>query len=217
MKIELKNVSKKFDKSEVLKNVNLTFEKGNIYGFVGRNGSGKSVLLKLICAFYEPSSGLILFDGENIIANNKYPPSTRALIEKPTFIPDLTGLENLMLLASIQNIINEVQILETLKLVDLYEEKDKKYHKYSLGMKQKLGIAQVLMENPEVLILDEAFNGLDNASSDKIRKLILDEKKKGKIVIIASHIKEDIVMLCDKVYELDDGNISLISKEKVNV
>jgi len=125
-------------------------------------------------------------------------------------------MENLMLLASIQNTINETQVLETLKLVDLYEEKDKKYHKYSLGMKQKLGIAQVLMEDPIVLILDEAFNGLDNASADKIRKILLREKKNGKIVIIASHIKEDIIMLCNKVYELDDGNVTLISKEKVS-
>ena len=161
MKIEIKNVSKKFKDIEVLKNVSMTLESGHIYGFVGHNGSGKTVLLKLICAFLEPTTGEILFDGENIIKNKKYPPSTRALIERPSFISELSGKENLELLADIQKKIGEQEIEETIKKVGLEEEKDKRYYKYSLGMKQKLGIAQVLMEDPEILILDEPFNGLE--------------------------------------------------------
>ncbi len=215
MKIKVKNVTKKFGEKVVLDNVNLTFEEGKIYGLVGRNGSGKSVFLKMLCAFYEPSSGEILFAGENIIKANKYPPSTRALIEKPSFLPELSGLENLLLLSSIQNVIGEERVLETLKDVDLFKEKDKPYHKYSLGMKQKLGIAQVLMEDPKVLILDEVFNGLDNLSTKKIRNIFLEQKKKGKIIILASHIKDDIIMLCDEVYEVDNGRIAKITKTKI--
>lgn len=212
MKIEIKNVSKVFGNNEIVKDVNLTFEGGKIYGLVGRNGSGKSVLLKMICAFYEPTSGQILFDGENVIGNNKFPPSTRALIEKPNFLSDLTGEENLLLLAEIQNKIGLKEIRETLEKVNLIDDKDKKYHKYSLGMKQKLGIAQVLMEDPEVMILDEPFNGLDDASAKSIRDLLKEEKKKGKIIILATHIKEDINALVDELYQIDGGVIKKVKK-----
>lgn len=167
MKIELKNISKEFNSSTVIDNINITFNEGKIYGLIGRNGSGKSVLLKMICTFYEPSSGEILYDGVNINKNKDYPPSTRALIEKPNFLPELTGKKNLMLLASIQRLIDDKEIDEALKKVDLYDERDKKFHKYSLGMKQKLGIAQVIMEDPKVLILDEPFNSLDLKSAKK--------------------------------------------------
>ena len=143
MKIEVKNVVKKFKDTIILENINLTFEEGHIYGFVGRNGSGKSILLKMICAFCEPTEGCILFNQIDIIKEQKYPPSTRALIEKPKFLPDLTGRDNLSLLASIQNKISEERIDEILEKLDLMEDKDKKYHKYSLGMKQKGGLAQV--------------------------------------------------------------------------
>jgi len=210
MRIEIKNLTKKFKNSIVLDDINLSFEKNKIYGLIGRNGSGKSVLLKIICAFYEPTSGEVLFNGKNIIVEKEFPPETRALIEKPNFIPDLTGFENLKLLASIQNKITDVDIDNSLKAVDLYEEKDKKFSNYSLGMKQKLGIAQVIMEDPKVLILDEAFNGLDDASAKKIRDLLLIEKDKGKIIILATHIKEDIETLCDEVYKIDGGKVNKI-------
>ncbi|MBS7020851.1 MAG: ATP-binding cassette domain-containing protein [Firmicutes bacterium] len=210
MKLELKHVSKTFDQTEIFHDVNLTLESGHIYGLVGRNGSGKSVLMKMICAFYEPTTGEILFDGVNVIARKEFPPSTRALIEKPHFLPDLTGFENLKLLASIQKTIGDAEILETLKLVNLIDDKDKTYHKYSLGMKQKLGIAQVLMENPEVMILDEPFNGLDDNSVVAIRNTLLEEKKKGKLIILATHIKEDIEKLCDEVFVLNQKTIEKI-------
>lgn len=214
MKIEVKNVSKRFKDITVLQNINMTFEDGKIYGLVGRNGSGKSVLLKMICAFYEPTSGEILFDGENIIKNQKFPPNTRALIEKPYFMPDLSGFENLKLLASIDNKTSDEKILETLKLVNLYEEKDKKFSKYSLGMKQKLGIAQVLMDDPEIIILDEPFNGLEEATTISLRKVLLNLKKQGKIIILATHIKEDIKELVDILYTFDAGNVK---EEKITM
>lgn len=207
MKIEIKKVSKKFKNIEVLKNVSMTLESGHIYGFTGHNGSGKTVLLKLICAFLEPTTGEILFDGKNVIKENSFPPSTRALIEKPNFLSDLTGYENLELLARIQNIIGEKEIEDTLKKVGLEEDKDKLYYKYSLGMKQKLGIAQVLMEDPEILILDEPFNGLDENSIKNIRKILLKEKEKGKLIILATPDKEDIKVLCDEIYKFNDGTV----------
>lgn len=213
MKIEIKNVTKKFKNVEILRDINLSFEEGKIYGLIGRNGSGKSVLLKLLCSFYAPTTGQILYDNIDINKKKIFPPSTRALIEKPNFMPDLSGKENLILLASIQKLIGKDEIDEVLKKVDLYEDRDKKYHKYSLGMKQKLGIAQVLMEDPKVLILDEPFNGLDDKSSQKIRQILLNEKKRKKIIIIATHIQEDVKILCDEIYKVDSGEIHLLKNE----
>ena len=214
MKIEIKNVTKKFKDIIALESVNMVLEEGKIYGFVGHNGSGKSVLLKIICAFYEPTSGEVLFDGVNVIKENSYPPDTRALIEKPNFLPELTGRENLLLLAQVQNKIGEKEIDEVLDAVGLEKVANKKYHQYSLGMKQKLGIAQVLMEDPKIMVFDEAFNGLDEDSVKKIRKILLEEKKKGKIIILATHIKEDIYMLCDVIYKFNDGVVTKVNKRK---
>lgn len=207
MKIEIKNVSKSFKNITVLHDINLTLESGKIYGLVGRNGSGKSVFLKMLCAFYDVSSGEILYDGRNILKEKAFPPNTRALIEKPNFIPDLTGYENLELLASIQKKIGQKEILETLEAVNLPDDKKKKYKNYSLGMKQKLGIAQVLMENPDVIILDEPFNGIEEKTAMKLRNLLKEEANKGKLIILASHIKDDIIGLADIIYEFDDGQI----------
>lgn len=208
MEILLKNVSKKFGDNEVLKNIDLKFVGGKIYGFIGRNGSGKSVLLKIICGFYNVTDGEVLLDNFNYLKNNSFPDNTRALIEKPNFLPDLTGVENLKLLASIQNKIDDKKIKDTLSKVNLSEESDKKYAKYSLGTKQKLGIAQVLMEDPNIIILDEPFNGVENETADNIRKILREERDKGKIIILASHIKEDIYGLADVVYEVDAGKIT---------
>lgn len=213
MQFKIKNLSKDFKKVRVVNNVTVTFNSGNIYGIVGRNGSGKSVFLKLICAFYIPSEGIILQDNFNYIEKNSFPKDTRALIEKPNFISNISGFENLKLLASIQNKITDDKILETLKKVDLYEERNKKYGEYSLGMKQKLGIAQVLMEEPKCLILDEPFNGIDRKSVEKIKKILLEEKINGKLIIITSHIKKDIETLSDYIYEFDCGVLQKYVKE----
>lgn len=206
MILEVKNVSKKFKDVEILKKVNIKFEGGKIYGIIGRNGSGKSVFLKILCGFYQPTTGNVLYDGIDIVKNDIFPPNTRALIEKPHFLPDLTGLENLKLIASIQKKIGIEEIEKYLKLLNMFDEKDKKFSKYSLGTKQKLGLVQVLMEDPEVIILDEPLNGIENKTAKKFREIMKKEKNKGKIIIIASHIKEDIEELADEIYEVDDGN-----------
>ena len=207
MILEIKNVTKKFDGVEVVKDVNIKMESGKIYGFIGKNGSGKSVLLKMICGFYVPTTGVILQDGCNYIENNSFPKNTRALIEKPCFLSDLTGFENLKLLASIQNKITDDDIRNTMAKVNLSDDANKKYSKYSLGTKQKLGIAQVLMEDPDLIILDEPFNGVEDDTAIEMRRVLVEEKKKGKLIIIASHIKEDIEGLADIVFEVKNGTV----------
>lgn len=210
MKIELKNIYKNFDGIPIIKNVNLKLEQGNIYGFIGSNGSGKSVLFKMICGLYKPTSGSIIIDDLDITFKDCFVDSMRVLIEKPNFISSMSGFENLKLLASIQNKIGEKEILKALADVNLLNEKDKKYHKYSLGMKQKLGIAQVLMEDPKIIILDEPLNGIEEKTALKIRDLLIMEKEKGKLILIASHIKEDIYGLANIIYKIDDGEINKI-------
>ena len=210
MEIIVKDLSKKFKKVTILENINMKFESGKIYGIVGRNGSGKSVFLKILCSFYKPTTGEILFDNINYNSNNNFPPSVRALIENPTFFPDLTGFENLKLLSSIQNKIGNEEIIKTLDQVNLLSEKDKKYSEYSLGMKQKLGIAQVLMENPDVMIFDELFNGIEEKTVEKIRNILLELKNQNKIIIVTSHIKEDIDILSDEVYKFDCGRVERV-------
>ena len=212
MKIQIKNLSKSFKGITILDNVSIEFESGKIYGLIGRNGSGKSVFLKLLCNFYVPTSGEILYDGLNINEKNIFLPDTRALIEKPSFLPDLSGFDNLKLLASIQGKIGDKEINESLKKVNLFDDKDKKYKIYSLGMKQKLGIAQVLMEDTKVMILDEPFNGIEEKTAYKLRNILKEEVKKDKIIIIASHIKEDVFELADVVYKFDDGKVEICNK-----
>lgn len=208
MKIELKNVSKSFKKIKVIDDVSISFESGHIYGFYGRNGSGKSVLQKIISGLYTPTTGTVLVDGVDINAIGTYPSNMRVLIEKPAFFPDISGLENLKLLADINKTIDEKKILEILELVNLTEEKNKKYSKYSLGMKQKLGVAQAIMEDPDILILDEPFNGIEQATVDKLTEYLLEKKKEGKLIIVSTHIKEDLTKLSDKIYVFDNGKVS---------
>ena len=207
MKIELKNVNKKFKNVDVIKQANMTLESGKIYGFRGRNGSGKSVLLKMICDLIKPTSGDILYDG-NKIQGDIYKYRVGALIENPHFFNQMSGFENLKLLADLQGKIGDKEILKSLEDVNLLEEKDKKFGKYSLGMKQKLGIAQAIMEDQEIIILDEVFNGLEEITVKKIKELLKSLRKKGKLIIISSHIKEDLEELADEIYFFDNGNIT---------
>lgn len=214
MKIETCELSKSFNKNEVVSNINLTFRSGKIYGLYGRNGAGKSVFLKLICGFYVPTKGKVLFDGIDYNKNLQYPPSLRALIEKPSFFSDLSGFDNLKFLAKIQNKIGDKEILEALEIVNLINEKDKKYGKYSLGMKQKLGIAQVIMENPDIMIFDEPFNGIERKTVIKLIDYLEKEKSKGKLIILSSHIKDDLLKLSDEIYYFDSGRV--ISKDTID-
>ena len=206
MKITINNLTKKFKDEIVLNNINMTLESGNIYGIIGQNGSGKSVLLKIICAFYIPSQGEVLIDNINYCNGKNFPKNLRALIEKNAFLPDISGFNNLKLLAKIENKITDEEINESLKIVNLYEEKDKMFSKYSMGMKQKLGIASVLMEDPEIIILDEPFNGIDEESKEKITNELI-KIKNNKIIIITSHIKDEITSLCDHVFEMKNRKI----------
>lgn len=213
--IVIKNVSKSFDGVEVLHDVNLDLEEGHIYGFIGRNGSGKSVLFKIICGLYYPTTGSVIVDGIDIHKNDIFPNDMRVLIEKPNFLPNLTCLDNLKLLASIQNRITEEDIILILDKLNLKKDMNKLYHKYSLGMKQKLAVAQVLMENPKMMIFDEPFNGIEEKTVEVIKKILLEEKKEGKIILIASHIKEDIEELADAdtIYFVDNGSVNNYKKK----
>ena len=213
MKIEVKNLSKSFKNIQVLKNINIKFESGNIYGLIGRNGTGKSVFQKILAGLYTPTTGVVLYDGIDLNSKNEYPVEVRAQLETPSFFPELTGFENLEKLAKIQNKIDEEQINNALKAVNLYEEKDKKFSKYSLGMKQKLGIAQAIMENPEVIILDEPFNGIERESVDKIKDYLLTKKKEGKLIIISTHILDDLNSFADYLYEFNNGYITEVTSE----
>ena len=213
MKIEINNLSKTLDNNIILDNINMSLESGNIYGFIGRNGSGKTMLLKVICGFVKPTSGTILINDENALANNYFNNEIRALIEKPNFINNLSGFDNLKLLAGINNKIDDKTILTWLDKVNLLEEKDKLYSKYSLGMKQKLGIVQALMEDTKIILLDEPLNGIDENSINIIRNILLEEKNKDKLIIIATHIKEDIEKLCNIIYHFDSGKVTIVDKK----
>lgn len=203
--IEVQNVVKRFRDQVVLKNVLISFEKGKIHGIVGRNGSGKTVLFKCICGLMHPEEGVILVNGKRVGRDVDMPEDIGAIIEAPGFLPNYSGYKNLRFLANIRRKIGKEEILNVLKTVGLDPESRKHVGKYSLGMRQRLGIAQAIMEDPEILILDEPMNGLDNAGVQDIRALLLELKAQGKTILLASHNHEDIATLCDTVHEMDGG------------
>lgn len=203
--IEVQNVVKRFRDQVVLKNVSISFEKGKIHGIVGRNGSGKTVLFKCICGLMHPEEGVILVNGKRVGRDVDMPEDIGAIIEAPGFLPNYSGYKNLRFLANIRRKIGKEEILNVLKTVGLDLESRKHVGKYSLGMRQRLGIAQAIMEDPEILILDEPMNGLDNAGVQDIRALLLELKAQGKTILLASHNHEDIAALCDTVHEMDGG------------
>ena len=203
--IEVQNVVKRFRDQVVLKNVSISFEKGQIHGIVGRNGSGKTVLFKCICGLMHPEEGVIFVNGKRVGRDVDMPEDIGAIIEAPGFLPNYSGYKNLRFLANIRRKIGKEEILNVLKTVGLDPESRKHVGKYSLGMRQRLGIAQAIMEDPEILILDEPMNGLDNAGVQDIRALLLELKAQGKKILLASHNHEDIAALCDTVHEMDGG------------
>ena len=203
--IEISHVTKKYGAATVLNDVNISFEKGKIHGIVGRNGSGKTVLFKCICGLMHPEEGVILVNGKRVGRDVDMPEDIGAIIEAPGFLPNYSGYKNLRFLANIRRKIGKEEILNVLKTVGLDPESRKHVGKYSLGMRQRLGIAQAIMEDPEILILDEPMNGLDNAGVQDIRALLLELKAQGKTILLASHNHEDIAALCDTVHEMDGG------------
>lgn len=204
--ITVKNVTMKFKGQVVLNDINIDFEMGKIYGIIGRNGSGKTVLLKCICGLL-PTAGTVTVNDKIIGRDVDFPENTGFIIENPAFLQNYSALKNLKYLASIKGKIDEQTIRTFIKLVGLNPDDKKAVGKYSLGMRQRLGIAQALMENPDIIILDEPMNALDNVGVDEIRQVILKMRDRGKLIIIASHIREDIELLCDNVYEMNAGQI----------
>lgn len=206
--IEIKHATKEFKETIALKNVSVQFEAGKIYGLVGRNGSGKTVLLKSICGFLPLTSGEIMVDGKVIGKELDVPENIGIIIEEPGFLAQYSAKKNLKLLAMLKNEISDEEIEKILELVGLDSKSKKKVGKFSMGMRQRLGIAQAIMENPKILILDEPTNGLDENGVAEIRKLLLEMKNAERTIIIASHNAEDIGILCDEVYEMNSGSIN---------
>ena len=203
--VAIEGVTKRFGEDLVLKKVDLILEKGKVYGIVGNNGSGKTVLMKCICGFLPPTAGTIRVFGKRIGVDRDFPESLGLIIETPGFLTNQTGIQNLKILADLNRKIGETEIRQVLKMVGLDPDMKKPVGKYSLGMRQRLGIAQAIMEDPKFLILDEPFNGLDKNGVAEIRSLLLELKKEGKTILLASHNEEDIRILCDRVYEMDGG------------
>lgn len=207
--ISIENLTKKFGDVTVIDNVNLSIERGKIYGIIGRNGSGKTVLFKLITGYLSPTGGRVVVSGKEIGKDIDFADNIGIIIENPGFLKGYTGFKNLAYLAGIRNVIGKEEIRESMEKVGLDPDSNKKVGKYSLGMKQRLGIAQAIMENPEILILDEPMNSLDNQGVDEIRKLLMELRDEGKTIVLASHNKEDIEILCDKVCEMDRGKLKI--------
>ena len=210
--VRLDQVSRKFGEEWALKEVSVQLERGKIYGIVGNNGSGKTVFMKCICGLLPATSGRIWVGGKEIGKEIDFPESLGVIIETPGFLSGLTGRKNLEILADLRKKIDRTGIEEAMRKVGLDPDMKKQVSKYSLGVRQRLGIAQAIMENPEFLVLDEPFNGLDHRGVEEIRRLLKDLKKEGKTMILASHNAEDIKVLCDEVYEMDAGNLKKQNK-----
>lgn len=206
MEIKLIGYNKKIKEDYVLKDINYTFKQGNIYGLIGKNGSGKTMLLKAMSGFLRPSNGKVIVNDQELYLKEEFPKDMGVMIGNCEYIKDMTGKDNLKYLASLLKKIDDDRINEVIDIVNLTDEKDKLVKKYSLGMKQKLGIAQAIMEYPKILLLDEPFNGIDNESVSKIKKYLYSIKK-DTIIIIATHYKEDIDNFCDIIIKLENGTI----------
>ena len=208
--ISIQHVNKSFKGEQVLRDVHHDFEAGKIHGIVGNNGSGKTVLMKCICGFLFPSSGKILVDYEQVGKDMDFPPSLGLIIEAPGFLPNLSGVKNLEILASLKGKTDKGKIAECIRKVGLDPAMKKAVGKYSLGMRQRLGIAQAIMEDPSLLILDEPLNGLDKQGVTEMRMLIKRLGAQGKTILLASHNALDIEELCDTVCEMDAGVLTVI-------
>lgn len=205
--IEVNHVTKKFGEDTVLSDISVTMEEGKVYGISGNNGSGKTVLMKCICGFLPVTEGIIRVKGKRIGTDIDFPESIGVIIETPGFLTNISGMRNLEILAGLKGRITKREIRTAIERAGLDPDLKKSVSKYSLGMRQRLGIAQAIMENPDFLILDEPFNGLDKHGVKDIRSLLLELKDQGKTILLASHNSEDIRILCDKVYEMDGGKI----------
>lgn len=205
--ISVENLCVSFNKTEVLQQVHAKFEDGKITGIMGRNGSGKTVLLKAICGLVIPKSGSIHINNRLLTPRNAHEFSIGALIESPGFLPEYTGFQNLQFLASLTMKNSKERVRQTMELTGLDWKSKKKVKAYSLGMRQRLGISQALLENPDILILDEPMNGLDQIYIKELREMLKKFRDNGKTILIASHYMEDLNELCDAIYNMDNGRI----------
>lgn len=207
--VEVKNVTKQFKETTALKNVNVSFEKGKIYGVVGRNGSGKTVMFKCICGLLAVTDGEITVLGQTIGDGLRVPKGVGAVIETPGFLPNASGYRNLYYLAALSGKPDKKKIRDAITMVDLDPDSRKFVGNYSMGMRQRLGLAQAIMEDAELLILDEPMNGLDNEGVKNMRSFLMGLRDLGKTIILASHSQEDIAVLCDEVYQMDAGILTM--------
>jgi len=207
--IVVRKATKKFKETTALSDVSITFERGRIHGIIGRNGSGKTVLMKAICGFIRLTGGEILVEGKRIGKDIDVPKNIGMIIETPGFLPNYSGYMNLKLLASIQHKTSKEKIRETIKRVGLDPDSRKHVGKYSMGMRQRLGLAQAIMEDPDILILDEPMNGLDNRGVADMREILMQLRDAGKTILLASHSAEDISILCDTVCQMDAGVLEI--------
>lgn len=203
--IIIENLSKTIKNNKILDNVNLTLESGHVYGLVGRNGSGKTMLLRAICGLIFPDSGKVIIDGKQLHKDISFPESCGIIIENTDLLPNFSAFDNLKMLSEIKNTANDNMIKSAIKSVGLDPDSKKKVKTFSLGMKQRLSIAQALFEDPDILLLDEPTNALDEDGVNDVRRILLEQKKKNKLIIIASHNKEDISLLSDTVISVSNG------------
>ena len=207
MYIRLSHITKKIKKEIVLDDISIEFQGGRVYGLQGKNGSGKTMLMRAICGLITLSDGEIDIDGEILHKDISFPRSVGALLENPSFLNGYTGLKNLQLLADIQGKVKEKELKEWLWKVGLDAEDKRVYRKYSLGMKQKLGIAAAVMGSPDLVILDEPINAIDEAGVEKVRKILGDLKDKGSLIIVACHDSEELTLLSDEIIKISKGRI----------
>lgn len=210
--IQIKDLNLDIKGHMILSDVNMTMQEGKIYGLVGNNGSGKTMLMKCICGLVRPTSGEVIVNDEVIGRDVDYIRDAGIIIENPGFIPYYSGMKNLRMLSEITGKIDRTKIRETMEICGLNPELKLPVKKYSLGMRQRLGIAQAIMEEQSILILDEPMNGLDKEGVAAIRELLLKMKEEGRLMILASHNREDIDVLCDEVFEVEKGKVSIGKK-----
>lgn len=212
MLIEINNLSKEIGNELILKGINMRMESGHVYGIKGKNGSGKTMLMRAICGLIFPTHGSIMIDGKELGKDLSFPESVGALLENPGFINEYSGVKNLKTLAAIQNKVGYEEICEALVKVGLDPSDNKKFKKYSLGMKQKLGIAGAIFENPELVILDEPTNALDEKSIVSFKEIIKELKARNALVIISCHDTEDLQELSDTIFTMENGSITAMEK-----
>lgn len=213
MIVKCESIGKIIRGVEVLKDINIVMESGKVYGFWGKNGCGKTMLMRVISGLIRPTTGSVSFDEKVLWKDISFPESMGIMIENPAFLNEYTGYDNLKILASIKERIGEKEIRQTLADVGLDPDDKRKYRKYSLGMKQRLGVACAVMENPAVVILDEPINALDESGVELVRKLFVRLKERGSLVIVACHDREEMNILADEIFVMGEGRVE--RKEKV--